>query len=822
MSNLNYQSGVRQWPSAAWIRWLQISFILVSLATGLVVLVALGEITTEILAGGDWLTVANQSEWLRWAGLCLILWGYWRYRLKGRRPSVKNNLSFLTYLDRPTRALFWTALLNCYREGGNELQISHLLKVLLNHVGVRRALVRLNFTGQEISQFNGGAGESATPALAKAFELAAAEVVQVDWSHLLKGMIYASITFTTILETTKISLAEAGAVVDWTKKDLGYRPPALRSGLLQDLLTPRKNLNKTWTAKPTPVLDRFSQNLTNLAKVGWLISAKVRQPEVEQAIQVLSKSQQNSLILVGEPGVGKTSIVGDIALRMIQGGIPALADYKLIALDLGAMIGSGGSNFQQLFSQAVQEAARSGNTILFIGNLDQLGKSKSVEGFDLSAILLDALQNNKLQLVGTSDPLNYKKYIENNSNLVTWFSRVSVGELDPDQAVLVLEDLSNEIESRQGVLLTLDAVKSAVKLSQQYIHTGKLPDKAKDLLDEAAVYAARRSIKIVTGEEVSIVMSTKTNVPIGEIDKAEKAKLIDLADKIHERLIGQDEAVTAVAEALKRARLGVAQSDKRPMGTFLFLGPTGVGKTELAKSLAWAYFGDENKIIRLDMGEYQTRESVHNLLGAPLVAGDIALAGGSFTEKVKQTPFTVVLLDEIEKAHPEILNIFLRVLDEGKLTDNLGTEVDFTHTIIITTSNAEARFIEESVRGQMPYSEMQKQLIQQLTQTSFKPEFINRFDGVIVFKPLQSIEIEQIARLKIRQLQDRLRESKQINLQVTDEAIQALITKGFDPAFGARPLERLIREKIESKIANAILAQAEVKEVRVEKEDILG
>ncbi len=812
------------WPSSAWIRCLQFSFYVFEAATIVIWVVTTITMVNLFLATGDiWVALVGQSWW-KWAIVLSLVFSYWQHRLKGRLPSDHNQSAWLTYVNRPTRLLIWRAILNYHRDQTQmpDLSLAHLLAALSSQIGPRLMFLRLSFTAEDsqilLTQL---AAESAAPAIAQAFAVAAAEQAQIDWSHLMKGMINASPAWSEMLKTKKIKPAEAMAVVDWTRKYLGYRVPTLQFGLLHDLLTPQKNLNKTWTAKATPVLDRFSQNLTDLAKVGLLTSAKVRQKEVEEAVQVLSKSQQNSLILVGEPGVGKTSIVGDLALRMLRGDIPALADYKLISLDLGALIGAGGGNFQQLFSRAMQEAALSGNTILFVGNLDQLGKSKSDAGFDLSAILLNALQNNHLQLIGTSDPLNYKKYIENNSNLVAWFSRVNVNELSADAAILVLEDLSHAIESRQGVMITLDAIKTAVQLSQQYIHTGKLPDTAEDLLDEAAVYASRRGLRVVTGTEVGIVMSSKTNVPIGEIGKEEKSKLVDLDSKIHERLIGQDEAVTAVVDALKRARLGVSQNGKRPIGTFLFLGPTGVGKTELAKSLAWAYFGDESKIVRLDMGEYQTRESVHNLLGAPVVAGDIALAGGSFTEKVKQTPFTVVLLDEIEKAHTEILNVFLRVLDEGKMTDNLGNEIDFTHTMIIATSNAEARFIEESVRGQLPYPELQHQVLERLTQTAFKPELVNRFDGVIVFKPLQAAEIMQIARLKIGQLQQSLRDSKQIALKISEDAVMALVEKGFDPAFGARPLERLIREKVETKVANAMLAEDQVREVIIDKDDIL-
>ncbi|MBU1092354.1 ATP-dependent Clp protease ATP-binding subunit, partial [Patescibacteria group bacterium] len=785
MPNTN-NNQIHRWPLNNWIRFIQISFLAYKIGVAGLAIVSAVELYWSFLASSDLLIVLSSALLWRWVVIAVIGLSYWKKQLAGAWPNDVKNVSFLTYLDWPTRKMFWRALL--LRDTRDILTMRDLLQAGLNYSNTQWVFIRLGWRQDKVNAaLEGMANEDAKSALIKTWGLSSRANRQVNWSDILRGVIMVSASWQNMLAQDKISVDEALAVVDWVDKSSGYRQPKLRFGLLHDLLTPQKNLNRTWTAKATPMLDRFSRDLTELAKLGYLTSAKVRQKEVEETVQILSKSQQNSVILVGEPGVGKTSIIGDVALRVLKGDIPSLADYRLVSLDVGEMLGASGDSFSQVFSQVMREAAISGNTILFVGNLDQLGKAKTSEGFDLSSILLDALKNNRLQLVGTSDPVNYKKYIENNSNLSMWFSRVNVNELDTASAILVLEDLSYAIESRHGVTITIDAVKSAVDLSQRYIHTGKLPDKAEDILDEASAYASRRRIPILTNNEVRAVMSSKTNVPVGEINVEEKTKLMGLADKIHSRLIGQDEAVVAVVESLKRERLGVSDSDKRPIGTFLFLGPTGVGKTELAKSIAWAYFNDESKIIRLDMGEYQTRESVHNLLGAPVVSGDIALAGGSFTEAVKQTPFAVVLLDEIEKAHDEILNVFLRVLDEGKMTDNMGNTVDFTHTIIIATSNAEARFIEDAVKSGMPYSDMQRKLVGKLTQTEFTPEFINRFDGVIVFKPLRRDEIKQIAQLKIAALQQRLRNSKGIDLQITDAAVDALVDKGYEPAFGARP-----------------------------------
>ncbi|MFA5009751.1 MAG: ATP-dependent Clp protease ATP-binding subunit [Patescibacteria group bacterium] len=801
-------------PSRGWLFWLTSSRLAWQ---WLMLVLGLSLIWSSV---GQWLdnSVATDPR-LGILILMWIIWLYWNDRLKGVKPHLYPNLDFGNYFSFYGRQIFWGAVRRFYASHAATMTSQHLLDAVLTHQGTRLTLIRLQLTTDDIHQATVVESLPLTDILAKATEFAVAEHSHVSWDDLLKSLLTVSPGLKQLLADYKITTDEAIAVVNWSRGDVYHHPTSAGRTLFRDLFGPRRNLNKTWTARPTPVLDRFSQNLTDLARVGLLTSAKIRTQEVDEAIRVLSRSSGNNLILVGEAGVGKTSIVGDIALKMIQGQITALDDYKLIALDIGAMIAFG--TFDKVFSSALNEASSSGNTILFIGNLDQFGKASTSEGFDVSAILLSALDKPGLQIIGTSDPLNYKKYIENNSNLVQKFTRVNIPELDTSRAILVLEDLSDQIENRQRVLITLAAVKAAVILSQRLIHQGQLPDKAVDLLDEAAVYTARQGRQLVGANDVEAVISTKTNVPVGEIDTSEREKLVNLSDQIHTRMIGQDEAVNAVSEALKRARLNVSANTKRPIGTFLFLGPTGVGKTELAKSLAWAYFGDDTKMIRLDMSEYQTADSINRLLGAPATSGDIALSGGKFTESVKAMPFAVVLLDEIEKAHPDILNVFLQVLDEGRLTDNLGNMVDFTHTIIIATSNAQARFIEEAIRSNQPYTDIQEQMRGLLVQESFKPEFINRFDGVIIFKPLTPEQIFAIAQLKLKKLQQFLSANKGLELIVDDVALHKLADRGYDPAFGARPLERLIRDQIETKVANALLANPSLKELTITPADIL-
>ncbi|OGB74125.1 hypothetical protein A2V68_02205, partial [candidate division Kazan bacterium RBG_13_50_9] len=742
-----------------------------------------------------------------WVILFTIVLMYWSRKSKGQKPESSTGIDgqILSHFSFHGRRIFLLALQFAHQERSTFISLHHLIKALSSNAGFKIVLVRMGISFDELYGYAKiRQQDDLRQVLEHALGFAKDENSRISWDDLSRGIILGSQAIQPLLAERKITPEEAVAVVNWSKKTWYYKPPKIHSGLLYDLLTPKRNINKSWSARPTPTLDSFSRNLTHLARVGTLTSAKVRQEEVEEAIRILSRSEGNNLILVGESGVGKTSVVGDIALKMLDNQIPSLNDYRLVSLDVGAMLGSS-VGFEKLFAKAAYEAALSGNTILFIGNLSQITKARTETGFDLSGILLSALKEGGLQMIATSDPVNYKKYVENNDNLRDYFSKVDIQEMDNEKATLVLEDQAGKIERRHGAMITLSAVKAAVDLSKKFIHTSKLPDKAEGLLDEAAVYASRRRQPIVTEDDIEAVLASKTNVPIGDLTESEKNKLRNLKAIIQRDFIGQEEAVDGVVEALKRARLGVSKAD-RPVGTFLFLGPTGVGKTELSKRLAEAYFGDESKMIRLDMSEYQTRESAYRLFGAPAVSGDIALSGGELTEAVKKTPFAVILLDEIEKAHPDIHNVFLQVLDEGKMTDNLGNTIDFTHTIIIATSNAQARFIQEAMREGMPYEEIKSQLQSKLIQENFTPEFVNRFDGVIMFKPLTKSEIKEIAHLKVAALSKRLKTAQDLDVEVPDEVVSKLAELGYDPAFGARPLERVIREKVEGKIAEVLLS----------------
>jgi ATP-dependent Clp protease ATP-binding subunit ClpC len=807
------------WPTLLWINFLKITFVAFKTATLILILWSIWLTVQNYLAGFN-LEMATANPTLGWAMLASFIFLYWDQKNQGVRPTLRTQLSddILKYFSFHGRNIFWHALSLADRANADRLATSHVLRALQSNLGFRFTLARLGISENDFISAADNDEDNISDILSSALAFGIADKSRISWEDLLRSVILHSVGIKALLEQSRVTPDEAVTVVEWSKRTWYYRPANIRSGLLYELITPQRNINKAWSARPTPTLDGYSQNLTELARIGTLASAKVRQEEAETAMRILSRSDQNSVILLGEAGVGKTSVVGDIALKMLQNKIASLKDHKLIALNIGAMLGSS-EGFERLFAKATREAALAGNVILFIGNISQVTKGTTSEGFDLSGILLSALEQSGLQMIATASPMDYKKYIEDKDSLRRFFTSVQINEMSEESAVLVLEDKARKIENRHRVLITLASIKTAIKYSVKFIHNSKLPDKAVDLLDEAAVHASSLGDKRVEASHVEMVMSSRTNVPVGELTSSERDKLKNLKESIQAKFIGQTEAVDGVVDALKRSRLGVSKAD-RPIGNFLFLGPTGVGKTELAKRLAENYFGSEADMIRLDMSEYQTKESSYRIFGAPAVSGDVALGGGYLTEAVRKTPFAVVLLDEIEKAHPDILNVFLQVLDEGRMTDNLGNTIDFTNTIIIATSNAQARFIQEAVKNKTDYNKMQTKLVDTLLSEDFRPEFINRFDGVMVFKPLTQEELVAIARIKINSLIKRIKQEKDITLTVSDDAINKLAELGYDPALGARPLERVIREKIETSIANQLLVDDNLKEITFQLKDL--
>lgn len=570
-------------------------------------------------------------------------------------------------------------------------------------------------------------------------------------------------------------------------------------------LRPKGPMSRTMTALATPFLDRFSQDLTLLAKYGRLAPCIDREKEIDEIFRIIEGGRQ-SAILVGPPGVGKTTIIEGIAQRMLEEDVPKiLQDKRLVSLNIGELVaGVTPSEAQERLLIICDEIARAGNIVLYIPNVEGLigitaGTKESV---DLSRILADELARGYFFALASATPIDYSQHIEGTS-LGNILQKVLIDEPEVNQAIQILEAKVGGIEYQNKVFFSYGALEVAVTLSGRYMHEYYLPEKAIEIIKEAAhlTRSKKGENSIVQKGDVAEVIAKKTKIPVTTVTEAESEKLLRLEEEMHKRIIGQDEAVRALARALRRARAELREI-KRPIANFLFLGPTGVGKTETAKAVAEVYFGSEKNMIRLDMSEYQDPTSLYRLIGMPGGA-----PGGYLTEEVRKNPFTLLLLDEFEKAHPDILNIFLQVMDDGRLTDNVGRTIDFTNIILIATSNAGTPYIQEGIKMNLSLEEIKKHLISVELKPYFRPELLNRFDGIIVFKPLAQVEIEQIARLMLDKIAKQLEDKRGIVLRVTDEAVQELAQAGFDPIFGARPLRRVIAERVEDALTELILKQ---------------
>ena len=626
-------------------------------------------------------------------------------------------------------------------------------------------------------------------------------------------------------------------------------------------------------AKNTPTLDSFGRDLTEMAEESKLDPIIGREQEIQRVIQVLSRRTKNNPVLIGEPGVGKTAVVEGLAQKIIAGDVPEiLKDKRVVALDMAGLVA--GSKFRGQFEERLKkvmdEIKAAGNVILFIDELHTIVGAGAAEGaIDAANILKPALARGELQTVGATTIDEYRKHVEKDAALERRFQPIMVGEPTVEDTIKILQGLRDRYEAHHRVKITDEALEAAAKLSSRYISDRFLPDKAIDLIDEASsktrlsalvtppsvkeiedkLAEVRREKEAaiqneefekaaslrdteqeldkklkehqsdiekerslsniqVTAEDIASIVASWTGIPVNKLTETESKKLLELEAELHKRVIGQDEAIEAVAKAVRRARSGL-KDPKRPVGSFIFLGPTGVGKTELARALAEAVFGDEDAMIRLDMSEYQERHTVSRLVGSP--PGYIGYdEGGQLTEAVRRKPYSVVLFDEIEKAHPDVFNALLQVLEDGHLTDSKGRKVDFRNTIIIMTSNVGARDIKnQGALGFKPsetsaYQSMKDKVMDELKK-SFRPEFLNRVDEIIVFHALNKEHINSIVDLMVKEVSKRLLE-QDLHLEATSEAKEVLTQEGFDPDFGARPLRRAIQRLIENPLADEILS----------------
>jgi ATP-dependent Clp protease ATP-binding subunit ClpC len=549
---------------------------------------------------------------------------------------------------------------------------------------------------------------------------------------------------------------------------------------------PGTNMDRAYTAVATPALNNFSHDLTIAAKWGKLEFCVAREKEI-----------------VGQPGVGKDTIIDGIAQLMVKEDVPEMfKDKRLVELDVARLVsGATPSEAQSRMLIAVDEIIRAGNIVLYVDNIENIFgiTSGGEESFDLAEVLAQAVEKRNFYCIATVTNANYVKFIET-TPLGRSLAKIEVNEPVGNQAIQIIESKIAYFEGKYKVYFSYSAIEQVIAMSNKYIHDSYLPKKAIEILELVAVKVAKSKGQesIVTKDDIAEVISDLTHIPVTKIGEAESKNLLKLEELIHGRMINQEVAVKMVAASLRRARAQLREG-KRPIANFLFLGPTGVGKTELAKTVSDIYFGDEKFMIRLDMSEFQHPDSVKKMIG------DESGIVGYLTEAVRKSPFSLVLLDEFEKAHPNILNLFLQVMDDGRLTDGQGRTIDFTNSIIIATSNAGANYIQEEIFKGTDMNTIKTVLINEHLNKVMRPELINRFDGVIVFEPLSMENVVLVAKLMINGVR-KILEAKGINLRVEEEGIRILAKAGYDPKFGARPLRRLIQERVEDIIANKILA----------------
>ncbi|MCF6276672.1 MAG: ATP-dependent Clp protease ATP-binding subunit [Candidatus Magasanikbacteria bacterium] len=562
----------------------------------------------------------------------------------------------------------------------------------------------------------------------------------------------------------------------------------------------KHGIDRAMTAVSTPYLNRFSEDLTAMAKYGAIAPCIGRKKEFEEIFRVVD-SGRSSILLVGDYGVGKRTLVEGLARKMIENNVPErLFDKRLVKISMSSLTaGTTPSGAKERVLTIMSEVARAGNVILFLENLDELLNTEASElANEVANSLSEHLSGGSILTFATSTNSGYKKFISG-SNLSSVFETVDIKELDNNQAIQVVESKIGGVESKNKVFFSYSAIEQSVVLARKFINNKSLPGSALEIVNEAGSYVhSKPNSQLVTEEDIGYIIKSKTGIPAVSVTSEEKSKLMNLGDEMHKRVIGQDDAVELVANALKRARAGM-RSEKKPISVFLFLGPTGVGKTELAKTIANNYFGSENNMIRIDMSEYQEPNSIYRLIGQPEKQGT-----GILTEAVMKQPFSLVLLDELEKAHKDVLNLFLQVFDDGRLTDSVGRTVDFTNTIIISTSNAGTAFAQEQLNSGVEVEEVRQKMMRNELREYFAPEFLNRFDAIVLFKTLEKEEIKQIASLMLKQVGVQL-EEKGFEFKVESIALEELADIGYDPDFGARPMRRAIQDNVENKLADLFL-----------------
>ena len=790
------------------------------------------------------LSLGNNTAVLFWLGVVSLLYFWYRiirqkelvgavepfnYDEKTKKDLVINSLIEAKKLPKRKKhniAYAFTeealsALAKAYKfadkNGAKEVMPEHLFYTLLSFNRISNIFIRLGIPASSLQKellplvvLDSAKRGKTDPLVSKDFQQIIFQAYEAAYSahqdyvsvtELLSIALQETPAIAEVLFNFNISEHDLANVIEWAR---------MREKLHRQYLKFKRaashhskhGMDKAMTALATPYLNSFSSDITMLAHYGQLNQCAARAKEIEEIYQVIDSGEHN-VLLVGEHGVGKKTIVEGIAISMIAGDVPArLKDKRLVRLSVSALLaGTSPAGAVERLRHIMQEMSRARNVILFIHNIHELiGVSAGESGsLDIADTLTEFLGSNKFLTIATTTSEDYSEHISN-SSIKGVFTKTDIAEMNEDQAIQVLESRAGALEYKQNVFFSYDAIAKSVEYAVKFIHESFLPGNALELMTESATFTRNKKgiNTIVTKEEVAAVVTEKTKIPLSAISSDESSKLLLLEEEMHKRVIGQDEAVSAVANALRRARAEM-RSSKRPIANFLFLGPTGVGKTELAKTIAQVYFGGENRMIRLDMSEYQDKSSIYRLIGMPGSKG-----AGLLTEAARRNPFSLLLLDEIEKADPDVLNLFLQVMDDGRLSDASGHVFDFTNVILIATSNAGTAYVQEQNKNGVSHEDLLNQLLHGQLKEYFRPEFLNRFDGIILFNALTRADIKKVAENMFAGIAKNI-EQKGVQLQATDEALEFLATAGFDPEFGARPMRRVLQEKVENKLAELFL-----------------
>lgn len=776
---------------------------------------------------GTALAAVSDIEWLRWLGILCMLWLadralhidtpiYDITQLHTERVAGVNVSQFL--LPKSFRMIV-RALDRTGIAGGNFYL--HFIKVLIRDAGIRDALQRLELSpdefeykiDEEIAKDKKQGSQYAHAELLARIELlikmafigayadGSKYIAPSDLFAALGTVDDAAIRRVFYLFSLDVDDLRRVLIFSRYRQRFAWMRtvPATVGGFARS--GPRHRImNRAWTARPTPTLDMYSDDLTDLARdqrVGFLIGHR---QEYDAIVDILSRGAKQNVMLIGDPGSGKETIISHLAFNIIQDKVPdALFDKRLVSLSISELVsGAGPEEISSRVSAVVFELIAAKNIILYIPDIHNLFKTAG-EGFiNVANMLLPAITKDAFQVIGSSYPREMKVEIEAHPDFLNAFDVVRIEEISEDDAITMLTYMSVIMERRYKVTISFEAIKAAVSIAHKYFKQTLLPASAEDLLKEALAGATQRGESLLTDELVIAVAERKVNIPIHKATREEADKLLNLEDIIHKNLVDQEQAVGAVARALREYRSGLARSGG-PIATFLFVGPTGVGKTELAKLLAITQFGSEQMLLRFDMSEYQDKQSIFRFIGTP--DGKMS---GTLTESVIQKPYSLILLDEFEKAHPDVLNLFLQVLDDGRITDNVGRVVDFHNTIVIATSNANSDFIKDSIEAGRTIDDIKDEFKKKLT-AYFRPELLNRFSDIIIFKNLSAEDTLAIARMQIDKLVHALEEDQGIALTVDDAVVRHLAFLGYDPVFGARPLRTVINDRIKSQLAEMIL-----------------